>query len=531
MKKRLLVFLAVLLVLAACTPGALAYDVAAEQAEDFGTASLEYALPEQAYDAFGALSVADAAQPQSLLAKLWAYVLHEGGGAVASAARNAALLLAVVFLSALCASISVSGACGKVTQMAGTVAVAALSATHVTSCITAGSGALATLRDFSKILLPSMCAAAAASGAATSAAAKYAATSLFLDILLSAETAVLLPLLYLYAGTVICGTTLENDVLASLSGLLRKAFRLLLIGFASVFTLYLSLTGILTGSADAAAAKAVKTAVSAALPVVGSIVADAASTVTSSAAILRSGIGIVGVVSVAAVCVTPYLQLAVHYVLYKLAAGIAESFADKRVGRLIDGFADVYGFLLGDGRCSIAHFISLDRVEYEGGDGMMESLRAWLLSLAGVALLTALASLFPTSESLRRITKLAGGIALTCLLFSPLVTFDYDAYAAALQDYHVSVSTDGAVSDSSERLQRTVIESEMRTYILDKAVQCGAALDDAQVTLRWSTDGYWYPQSVRLITSGPAVENSRLAQIIEADLGIPRARQEWSSTS
>lgn len=242
MKKRLLVFLAVLLVLAACTPGALAYDVAAEQAEDFGTASLEYALPEQAYDAFGALSVADAAQPQSLLAKLWAYVLHEGGGAVASAARNAALLLAVVFLSALCASISVSGACGKVTQMAGTVAVAALSATHVTSCITAGSGALATLRDFSKILLPSMCAAAAASGAATSAAAKYAATSLFLDILLSAETAVLLPLLYLYAGTVICGTTLENDVLASLSGLLRKAFRLLIIGFASVFTLYLSLT-------------------------------------------------------------------------------------------------------------------------------------------------------------------------------------------------------------------------------------------------------------------------------------------------
>ena len=529
MKKRLLVFLAVLLVLAACTPGALAYDVAAEQAEDFGTASLDYALSEQAYDAFGALSVADAAQPQSLLAKLWAYVLHEGGGAVASAARNAALLLAVVFLSALCASISVSGACGKVTQMAGTVAVAALSATHVTSCITAGSGALATLRDFSKILLPSMCAAAAASGAATSAAAKYAATSLFLDVLLSAETAVLLPLLYLYAGTVICGTTLENDVLTSLSGLLRKAFRLLIIGFASAFTLYLSLTGILTGSADAAAAKAVKTAVSAALPVVGSIVADAASTVTSSAAILRSGIGIVGVVSVAAVCVTPYLQLAVHYVLYKLAAGIAESFADKRVGRLIDGFADVYGFLLG--MVGVAHFISFDRIEYEGGDGMMESLRVWLLSLAGVALLTALASLFPTSESLRRITKLAGGIALTCLLFSPLVTFDYDAYAAALQDYHVSVSTDGAVSDSSERLQRTVIESEMRTYILDKAVQCGAALDDAQVTLRWSTEGYWYPQSVRLITSGPAAENSRLAQIIEADLGIPRARQEWSSTS
>ena len=112
MKKRLLVFLAVLLVLAACTPGALAYDVAAEQAENFGTASLESALPEQAYDAFGTLSVADAAQPQSLLAKLWAYVLREGGGAVASAARNAALLLAVLLGFDLknAASIAVIGA-------------------------------------------------------------------------------------------------------------------------------------------------------------------------------------------------------------------------------------------------------------------------------------------------------------------------------------------------------------------------------------------------------------------------------------
>ncbi|MFR5421142.1 MAG: stage III sporulation protein AE [Oscillospiraceae bacterium] len=286
-------------------------------------------------------------------------MLHEGGGAVASAVRNAALLLAVVFLSALCASISVSGACGKVTQMAGTVAVAALSATHVTSCITAGSGALATLRDFSKILLPSMCAAAAASGAATSAAAKYAATSLFLDVLLSAETAVLLPLLYLYAGTVICGTTLENDVLTSLSGLLRKAFRLLIIGFASVFTLYLSLTGILTGSADAATAKASDGRLCRARS--SAAVADAASTVTQRRD-PRSSIGIVGVVGC---CGVRHAVSAAGCALCpgKLAAGIAESFADKRVGRLIDGFADVYGFLLGMvGVASLILFLSIASV-------------------------------------------------------------------------------------------------------------------------------------------------------------------------
>lgn len=161
---------------------------------------------------------------------------------------------------------------------------------------------------------------------------------------------------------------------------------------------------------------------------------------------------------------------------------------------------------------------------------MIEPLRAWLLSLAGAALLTALAAMFPTSESLRRVVKLIGGVALTCLLFSPLVSFDYDSYAAALQSCRLAVQTDGAAPDCGDGLQRTVIESELRAYILDKAAQCGVSLADAQVTLQWSTDGYWYPYSVRLVTSG-AAENSRLAQTVEADLGIPRARQEWSSAS
>ena len=156
---------------------------------------------------------------------------------------------------------------------------------------------------------------------------------------------------------------------------------------------------------------------------------------------------------------------------------------------------------------------------------MMESLRAWLLSLAGVALLTALASLFPTSESLRRVTKLAGGVALTCLLFSPLVTFDYDAYAAALQDYHVSVSTDGAVSDSSERLQRTVIESEMRTYILDKASSLGMQISvELEMETRAATP---YPSGVTIRGAATPTQKQQLQTYLEQTFAIAPERQVW----
>ena len=73
MKRFIFVLLAALTLTAVCTPCVCAYDVASEQAEAFGTAALESALPAQTYDAFGALSVADAAHPRPLLQKLWGY--------------------------------------------------------------------------------------------------------------------------------------------------------------------------------------------------------------------------------------------------------------------------------------------------------------------------------------------------------------------------------------------------------------------------------------------------------------------------
>lgn len=79
MKRFLLALLAALTLTAVCTPCVCAYDIASEQAEAFGTAALESALPAQTYDAFGTLTVADAAHPRPLLQKLWGYVRVRAG--------------------------------------------------------------------------------------------------------------------------------------------------------------------------------------------------------------------------------------------------------------------------------------------------------------------------------------------------------------------------------------------------------------------------------------------------------------------
>lgn len=361
MKRRRRVFCAALLALVALLScGASAVDLESEQRAAYGADALEQALPDAVYEVFGTLTLADAAAPETQLEKLWSYLTGASQDMLLSAVRNAALLLFVAFLTALCAAVTENAACGAVTQLAGAVSVTALSVTHVSSCISVGCEALWTLSDFSKVLLPSLCAAASAGGAWTSASAKYAATALFFDGLLTLQTRLLLPLLYAYMALLLAGHTLQNETLLSVAALLRRVVRALLAALALGFTAYLSVTGVLTGTADETAAKAAKTAVSGALPVVGSIVSDAASTVLSGAAAVRNGIGVLGLLGVLAVCALPYLTLAAHYLLYKLAAGIACTFSDRRIGGLIGGFGDVYAFLLGmTGTAALILFLSV----------------------------------------------------------------------------------------------------------------------------------------------------------------------------
>lgn len=160
---------------------------------------------------------------------------------------------------------------------------------------------------------------------------------------------------------------------------------------------------------------------------------------------------------------------------------------------------------------------------------MTEAIQSWLLTMIGVAFVTAIASFFASGSSMKRVLKLIGGVAMAAALLSPLLKFDFAAYAASLQLYNNSVAWDSAtVEETENRLNRTIIESECSAYILDKAAQLGVSLTGAQVSVQWSTtDGIWYPYAVTLTQPVGAEKSAALTDNIEADLGIPSERQEW----
>ena len=51
----------------------------------------------------------------------------------------------------------------------------------------------------------------------------------------------------------------------------------------------------------------------------------------------------------------------------------------------------------------------------------------------------------------------------------------------------------------------------------------GVPLTGVHVAMRWSTEGVWLPETAEL--TGPY--SAALARVIEAELGIPQAAQNW----
>lgn len=134
----------------------------------------------------------------------------------------------------------------------------------------------------------------------------------------------------------------------------------MLTGALILFTGYLAVSGALSGSSDALTAQLTKNAISTAVPVVGGIISDAAGSVLAGALVLKNAVGAFGMLAVLAICLLPFLRLAVQYLLYKLTAFLAATVGSAPLVGLIDALGSAFGLVLGmAGCCSLLLLISI----------------------------------------------------------------------------------------------------------------------------------------------------------------------------
>lgn len=116
-----------------------------------------------------------------------------------------------------------------------------------------------------------------------------------------------------------------------------------------VLTLFVGITsleGTLSSSVDGITAKTTKAAVSSFVPVVGKILGDAVDTVMGCSIILKNALGIVGVIIIIGICVTPILKLVILMTMYYLGAALCQPIADGKIIKLLSQMGDTFKLLL-----------------------------------------------------------------------------------------------------------------------------------------------------------------------------------------
>lgn len=244
--------------------------------------------------------------------------------------------------------------------LAGTAAIVTAAAGDLSTLIGLGVETMTQLDQFSKVLLPTLAAATASSGMIGTASVKQVVTVFFCDLLITLIHSLILPFLYLYIVAAAAGAMLGDARLDAVARGIKKGMTWVLTALLTVFTLYLSVAGIVAGTADATAVGLTKRAIAAAVPVVGNVIAGAAETVLSGAAVLKNSIGIFGVLAVLGTCAVPFLRLAVQYLLYKVAAFAAGTVSSPPLVKLVDSIGSAFGLILGMvGSCALLLTISV----------------------------------------------------------------------------------------------------------------------------------------------------------------------------
>lgn len=246
----------------------------------------------------------------------------------------------------LCVIQPFPGMAQRVSDFVGAVIVATILLESVNSMIHLGSHTVNEISEYGKLLLPVITAAVAAQGGITVSAALYSATALFDAVLSSIISKLLIPMVYFFLVLAVACAAMEEETIKKLRNILKSSVTWILKTLLYIFTGYISITGVISGTTDAAALKAAKLTISGVVPVVGGILSDASEAVLIGAGTIKNTVGLYGMYAVIAIWIGPFVKIGTHYLLLKLTGGICSIFGSKRITDMIQDFSTAMGLLL-----------------------------------------------------------------------------------------------------------------------------------------------------------------------------------------
>lgn len=204
---------------------------------------------------------------------------------------------------------------------------------------------------FMLVFIPVYAGITVASGGITSAGIYNAVTLAAAEIMVQLSSTLLMPMLSMTAALAITGSVFPNTTLDSLVKLAKKLVTWGMTAAMTLFTGFISLKCTLGSTVDGFAAKTVKFMISGFVPVIGSAVSDAYSTVKGSFGVMRCTAGTAGTIAVVLIMLPPILELLIFRVVMWTGSTAAEMFSAEPLAKLLksldNGLAIAMSILVG----------------------------------------------------------------------------------------------------------------------------------------------------------------------------------------
>jgi stage III sporulation protein AE len=145
----------------------------------------------------------------------------------------------------------------------------------------------------------------------------------------------LVPLMTFSAVLAVAGNVGDKTKISGFIKIIKSITKWLMAFVITLFTGINAIYGFTSHAMNDVSAKTIKFAVGSLVPVVGGFLSDTLDTVVSSAQLLKSAVGISGIIIMCGICVVPIIKIGVMQLILKLCAAVTEPVSDPRISAML----------------------------------------------------------------------------------------------------------------------------------------------------------------------------------------------------
>lgn len=268
--------------------------------------------------------------------KIFSFVKKAAEGKLESPLKSLMKLLSVIILIAVCESFMPDNDKMKnVINMAAVLFSVTVIVSPLYDAMESAVSSVGVCADFMKSLIPVLVGIVSASGNPSLAVSFQSCAFAAAEVISALGKNYVVPIVGAVTALDLTGSLMPSMKLSGITELVKKTVIQTLSFTATLYVSFLGIKGALANAADTVASKGIKLVISSAVPIVGGAVSEAYSGIIGSLVLVRSTVGIFGIIVIAVITVPSMLQLLFWIFALKLGAAAGEVFSLGGVSSLL----------------------------------------------------------------------------------------------------------------------------------------------------------------------------------------------------